>query len=268
MDLNIITAGANSVWQALLHKLSNPGDITMSLSRRWCGDIPYVQDIRVTDLANTQTTAQELNNLFLTLSKEPFSSIRLFHNCCYVIAEIPELDSQHPYANNPKLKKIDLDEDGLDDRTYHALLTTFRNVFNLVSTSFPNQNLSVWAICSLTDKKSYIPTVFDSMVRTNLLFRKELQNIVDQQWNVQVGVISASTIATDTEVHFRSHSEDKAYWLTGEQVAQSLIAVLEKVDSGFVDADLFIHHPDRETKFNHETDEQMTLRIKKEIWLS
>jgi hypothetical protein len=56
---------------------------------------------------------------------------------------VPYLDPAHPLATNPKLKKIDNDGDGLDDRTYHALLTTFRNVFSLVSSAFPEQKVSL-----------------------------------------------------------------------------------------------------------------------------
>jgi len=265
MKLNIVTAGANSVGQALLKKLATPNEVTISLSRRWVVDLPHMQDVRITDLTDLNTTKKELHDLFTSLQGITIDHICLFHNCCYAIAEIPDLDPLHPLATNPKLKKIDADGDGLDDRTYHALLTTFRNVFSLVSSYFPEHRFSVWAICSLTDKKSYIPTIFYSMVRTNLLVREELQSIVHNNSNIHVSVVSASTVATETEVHFRPYSEDKDYRVTVDQVAKALIDTLEVHTNIYEDNDLFIVHPEREHKFKDETDEQMTARLMKEI---
>lgn len=267
MKLNIITAWANSVWNALLKKVASPTAITIWLSRRWFEHIPDTYDFRITDLANLEVTKQELTSLFNSLDGFDIEHIQLFHNCCYAIAEVPSLDPAHPLATNPKLKKLDADGDGIDDRTYHALLTTFRNVFSILKWEFFDVPMSIWAICSLTDKKSYIPTIFDSMVRTNLKVRDELQNIVTTHKNVHAVVVSASTVATDTEVHFRPYSNDKEYRVTGEQVAKALIDTLSVHKNVYEDHDLFIAHPDWEHKFKDETDEQMTARLMKEIWL-
>lgn len=267
MKLNVITAWANNVWNALLKKVASPTDITVWLSRRWFEYIPYTKDIRITDLSNLETTKKELSCLFQSLHGLDIDHIQLFHNCCYSIAEVPNLDSNHPLAKNPKLKKIDTDGDGIDDRTYHALLSTFRNVFSLLKWEFTEVPMSIWIICSLIDKKSYIPTIFDSMVRTNWMVRDELQQIIKGNEHIHAVVVSASTVATDTEVHFRPYSDDKEYRVTGEQVAKSLIDNIAVHKNPYEDHDLFIVHPDWENKFKNETDDQMTVRLMKEIWL-
>jgi hypothetical protein len=103
------------------------------------------------------------------------------------------------------------------------------------------------------------------MVRTNLLVREELRKIVDKNKQVHVSLISASTVATETEVHFRPYSDDKDYRVTGEQVAKALIDTLAVHQNVYKDHDLFISHPEREHKFKNETNEQMTIRLMKEI---
>ncbi|GHV22918.1 hypothetical protein FACS189428_5680 [Clostridia bacterium] len=107
------------------------------------------------------------------------------------------------------------------------MLTTFRNVLGNVLERYPEKNLSIGTICSLTDKKSYIPTVFQSMVKTNNMLREELKDLVITNKNMQGVCISASTVRTETEDNFRTYCTDKEYWVSANKVADTLVVEME-----------------------------------------
>jgi hypothetical protein len=185
MKLNIITAGANSVGYAILQKVITKNDLSIALSRRGT-NFENAENIQISDLINTEEVKSALLKVFSTINEKNIEEIKLFHNCCYVVCEVPNLETDYPeYANNPKFRLKDEDGDGIDDRTYHSLLTTFDNVLSPVRSYYPETKLSIGIICSLTDKKSYVPTVFQSMVKTNHILRKQVEDFVMNQKNVQ-----------------------------------------------------------------------------------
>jgi hypothetical protein len=185
MKLNIITAGANSVGQEIIKKVANATDITVALSRRGT-NFDNAINLRVSDLINKEEVSKALFDVFSQIDPEQVKNLRLFHNCCYAVCEIPNLERDFPeYANHSKLTLQDENGDGIDDRTYHSLLTTFRNVLGSVLGYYPEKKLSIGTICSLTDKKNYIPTVFQSMVKTNVILRDTLEKLVITNRNIQ-----------------------------------------------------------------------------------
>lgn len=271
MKLNIVTAASNSVWKAILEQIANPEDITIGLSRKGC-DIDNVLDCRITDLTNKEVTQRELLKMLSIIDISTIDIIKIFHNCCYAVAEIPNLDKNHSLLkSNPELiSKVtlqDLDGDGIDDRAYNSLLTTFRNVFSIISEKYPDKKISIWTICSLTDKKKYIPTVFQSMVKSNKIIREEIEWLA--RWNIKIQsvCISASTVRTETEENFRKFCTEKEYWVSWETVAHVLVSEMKEHDNVYKDIDLYIPHPQYNEYYKDETDNQMTERLKKEIGL-
>ena len=105
------------------------------------------------------------------------------------------------------------------------------------------------------------------MIRANKIFRKQLLDLVKDKLNTQVTIISCSTVKTETEENFRKHSEDMEYWLNCNQIATELFNNMNKFDNKFRDIDCYIPHPDYETRFKNETDEDKTHRIMREIGL-
>jgi hypothetical protein len=173
--LNIISAGANSVGKALITQTANPNDTTIVFSRKGTA-FGNAINLRVSDLTQREEVKKALLETFAKLPNNQIEHIKFFHNCCYAVCEIPNLERDFPeYINNPKLKMLDKDGDGIDDRAYHSLITTFRNVLTPLLEYYPDKKISLGTICSLTDKKSYIPTVFQSMVKTNNMLRDEIE---------------------------------------------------------------------------------------------
>lgn len=162
----------------------------------------------------------------------------------------------------------DFDNDWIDDRTYNALITTFDNVFQNIQDVFPNISVTIWTICSITDKKSYIPTIFQSMVRSNIIFREKLKYLVENNSHVSAAIISASTVATDTEKEFRKFSTEQAFRVSWKTVACELINLMSDSQNSYIDQDLFTFNPRYESYYKNETDEMMMTRIRWEIfWL-
>jgi hypothetical protein len=184
MNLNIITATANSVGREIIQKVANPHDITIALSRRGTS-FDNAINLKVSDLTHTEEVQKALLEVFSQFPNEEIKHIKLFHNCCYAVCEIPHLEKDFPeHTNNPKLKIIDEDGDGIDDRSYHSLITTFENILTPVLEYYPDKKLSLGTICSLTDKKSYIPTIFQSMVKTNNTLRDRIQQTIFNNQNL------------------------------------------------------------------------------------
>lgn len=268
MKLNIVTAASNSVGKAILEKIANSEDITIGLSRKWC-EIANVLDCRVTDLINNEITQKELLEIFSMIDMSKIEKVRLFHNCCLAKYEFPKEFVQYiPEEYKNKVICQDHDGDWIDDWAYHTLITTFKNVFSTIYPLCKDKLLSIWTICSLTDKKrvysenqwKYIsPSLFHSMVESNWILRNELSSLVQNNTNIHSVCISAATVKTDTEDKFRKYSLDKNYWVSGEMVADALKDLMENFKNTSIDEDVFVHHPERD-KLSNETDEQLTKR--------
>jgi hypothetical protein len=152
--------------------------------------------------------------------------VNIFHNCCYAVCEIFKQDdfsSDNIININPKTYLLDEDKDGIDDRALHSLVSTFKNVHSVTREIFDSHPMSIGTVCSLTDHKSYIPDIFQSMVKTNWMLRKKLMKLVKSNNNNHAVVISASTVKTDTEKEFRKFCKDQKYRVSGEQVATALV---------------------------------------------
>lgn len=271
MKLNIVTAASNYVWKAILEKITNPEDITIGLSRKGC-EMANVLNVQVSDLADHESTSQVLNRVLATIDMSKVEIVKIFHNCCYAVAEIPDLDKNHPLLKeNPELlQKLilqDLDWDWIDDRSYHSLLTTFRNVFGIISEKCCDKKISIWTICSLIDHKSYIPTVFQSMVKTNKILREEINSLSNWNKNIQSVCISASTVRTETEQNFRKNCPDKDYWVSGQTVADSLVLAMNQHKNSYRDIPVYVFNPNYDEIYKNETDEHVTQRIMWDIWL-
>ena len=266
MNLNIVTAASNSVGNAILQKIANQNDVTLWLSRKGC-NISNVFNIQITDLTNRETTQQELYKILNQIDISKIDVIKLFHNCCYAVAEIPNLDKNHPLSSNPKLNIQDIDWDSIDDRSYHSLLTTFRNIFGVLMLKYSNKKISIGAICSLIDKKSYVPTIFSSMVKSNRILREEIQSLVIKNINIQSICISASTVMTQTENEFRKYCTEKKYWTSGNVVADVLVSEMKEHKNIYKDVDVYTFNPRYNEYYKNETDEQMIERLKQEIGL-
>ena len=267
MKLNIITASANSVGKSILQRVVNPKDVTIAFSRSWT-NVEGAFNIKVSDLTNTEEVKKSLLEVFNTLPSNEISEVNLFHNCCYAVCEIPNLQKDFPdHIDNPKLVIQDNDGDGIDDRSYHSLLTTFRNVLEGILSHYPEKNLSIWTICSLTDKKSYIPTIFQSLVKTNLMLRNDLEKLVIDNNNIQGVCISAATVRTETEDNFRKYCNEKDYRVSPESVAQALVNAMQTHKNEYEDIPLYMYNPRYHSYYKNETDEQMTERFKREIGL-
>lgn len=268
MKLNIVTAASNSVWQAILHKIANPNDITIGLSRKGC-DIANVLDCRITDLANKETTKQELSTILSRIDFSTIDRVRLFHNCCLGKYEFPQEFLQYiPEEYKNKVICQDYDGDGIDDWAYHSLITTFRNVFSTLQPLCSDTMLSIGAICSLTDKKKVYseklwrivsPTIFSSMVKSNWILRDEIDLLAKTNKNIQSVCISSSTVKTQAEDEFRKYSLDKEYRVSGEMIADALEFETRDFANQYKDIDVFVPHPDF-IKFLKETDEDLTKR--------
>lgn len=268
MKLNIVTAASNSVWQAILHKIANPNDITIGLSRRWC-DIANVLDYRITDLANKETTKQELSTILSRIDFSTIERVRLFHNCCLGKYEFPQEFLQYiPEEYISKVTCQDLDGDGIDDWAYHSLITTFRNVFSTLQPLCSDTMMSIGTICSLTDKKKVFseklwhivsPTIFSSMIKSNCILRDEIDLLAKTNKNIQSVCISSSTVKTKSEEDFRKHSLDKEYRATGDMIADVLEFETREFTNQYKDIDVFVPHPDF-IKFLQETDEDLIKR--------
>ncbi|MEI7478426.1 MAG: hypothetical protein WCJ81_08395 [bacterium] len=117
--------------------------MTLALSRRGT-DFPNATNIKVTDLANLDVTKKELQVVLEKINPADIEQINLFHNCCYAVCEVPNLQEKYPqHASNPKLVLQDLDGDGIDDRSYHAILTIFRNVLSIILAQYPDKEISL-----------------------------------------------------------------------------------------------------------------------------
>ena len=269
MKLNIITAASNSVGQAIGKKIANTNDITLGLSRRG-SNIENVQDIRVTDLSNVETTRCELHDVLSGINPSTIDGVRLFHNCGLAKYEFPaEMRTQYPaLSQSTKFICEDADGDGIDDGAYNALVTTFRNIFSLIQSHYPNIPISIGTICSLMDKRKYdsevakqpiSSTVFSSMIKSNRILRNELDLLSKEYENVQSVCVSAATIKTETEQNIRKHSLDQEYWVTPDTIASVLVEETEHHRNEYKDIDVFVHHP-RRADFVKETDEDLTKR--------
>lgn len=271
MNLNIVTAASNSVGKSILKKIGNSQDITLGLSRRWC-DIANVLNVQLIDLTDEEEVKKTLMTVLGSIDSNSIDTIRIFHNCCYAVAEVPDLDVNHPLLQQePKLidKLIlqDNDGDGIDDRAYHSLLTTFDNVFTTVQYHYPNKKISVGTICSLIDKKKYIPTIFQSMVRSNKMLRGKIESLAMSNANIQAVCISASTVKTGTETNFRKFCKEQQYRTSWDTIADVLVSEMKEHKNLYKDIDVYTFNPRYNEYYKNETDEQMTERLKWEIGL-
>ena len=236
MKLNIVTAASNSVGRAILEKIANSEDITIGLSRKGC-NIADVLDMRITDLINSQTTQMELAEILSSVDMSKIDKVNLFHNCCLAKYEFPEEYLKYiPEEYKNKVTCKDFDEDGIDDWAYDTLITTFRNVFSSLYPLCKSIKLSIWTICSLTDKKIVYsekldkmisPSIFHSMVQSNWILRNEISALAQEYENIHSVCISAATVKTETEDQFRKYSLDKDYWVSGEKVADVLTSLMK-----------------------------------------
>lgn len=271
MKLNIVTAAANSVGKSILEKIANKEDITIGLSRRWC-EIANVIDWKITDLTNQELTQKELMEVLSTIKNKKIDNIKLYHNCWYAVAELPWLskDNQifkyHPDLL-PKLFLQDDNWDGIDDRTYNSAISSFINVFSAIQKQFKDTPLSLWIICSLTDKKEYITSVFQSMVRTNRKLRAIVEKLTMEYNNINWICVSASTVRTPTEEIFRQYSWDKEYRASVEYISTILVDSMQLSHHTYIDIDAYVKHPEYEIRFKNEMDDQFTERLKSEcLW--
>jgi hypothetical protein len=265
MQLNIISAGVNSVGNELITSIQNPDEKIIALSRRGTA-FDNALNLKVSDLTHPEETREALLNVFAQLPNDQIDHIKFFHNCCYAICEIPNIERDFPeHAHHPKLKMRDEDGDGIDDRTYHSLLTTFRNVLAPLLEYYPDKKISLGTICSLTDKKDYIPTVFQSMVKANNILRDSIEQLVFTNKNIHGVVVSASTVKTKTEENFRKYCEDKEFRVPAELIATTLHSIMHQRENKYIDIPVYVHHPRYEEYYKNETDEEMTERLKQEV---
>lgn len=268
MKLNIVTASSNSVWKAILEKIANPEDITIGLSRKGC-DVANVLDCRITDLIDFPITQKELSQILSSIDMSKIEKVNLFHNCCLAKYEFPEEYIKYiPDIYKDKVTCKDYNGDGIDDWAYDTLITTFRNVFSVLSPLCQSTPLSIWTICSLTDKKRVYseklgkmisPSLFHSMVESNLILRNEISYLVQNNKNIHFACVSAATVKTDTEDQFRKYSLDKDYWVSWEMIADTLQRLMKNFVNTSVDEDVFVSHPEWD-RISKETDEQITKR--------
>jgi hypothetical protein len=268
MKLNIVTAAANSVGQAILKKIANSEDITIWLSRKWC-QISNVLDFRITDLIDKEITQKELLEILSKIDLSKIEKVNLYHNCCLAKYEFPQEYIKYiPEEYKDKVTCQDYDGDGIDDWAYYTLITTFKNVFSILHPLCKDKLISIGTVCSLTDKKrvysenlwKYIsPSIFHSMIESNWILRNEISSLVQNNKNIHSICVSAATVKTETEDKFRKYSLDKNYWVSGEMVADTLKRLMENFINTSIDEDVFVPHPDRD-KLSNETDEQLTKR--------
>ncbi|GHV22922.1 hypothetical protein FACS189428_5690 [Clostridia bacterium] len=97
--------------QAILERVANPNDMTIALSRRGTS-FDNAINLKVSDLTNREELSKALFEVFSQIATEQVKEVRLFHNCCYAVCEIPHLERDFPeHADNPKLKMRDEDGD-------------------------------------------------------------------------------------------------------------------------------------------------------------
>lgn len=263
MKLNIVTGSSNSLWEAFLNEMGNSKDITIWLSRRW-NTLDNVIDVRV-DLLDKNSTKKELFDVLNSFDTNELSSVHLVHTASKIKNEFDDIDL-------PEYSTIDNDWDWIDDEVLHCTFTTFKNTHEALVeclSAIDKSNIPKYLniICSLVDKKSWIPSSHKSMIETNKMLRTYVQEVCDSKKLYMGNCCSVGTLATKSELESRPHWEHQ-YWLKEEAVVRSIMDRNVKfLPWEYIDEDRYEPNPRYETYYKDETDEEMLERFKKEIGL-
>ena len=162
---------------------------------------------------------------------------------------------------------IDNDNDGIDDEVFKNTYIPLHNLISNMLRLYPNNKIRIGVILSVADFKEPIPATHKSMIKVNRLVRELLGWLLNKYNNISSRIISIWTMATESELKKRINW-DKDYWIKPEAVSSALLDDMND-DKLWKQSDrsLFVPHPEYETYFKNETQEQVVERFKYEYWL-